>query len=194
MLKKLLLPVMLFGVLLLSTFNSFASDSPKVRISTNMGDIELQLDRAKAPQTVQNFLQYAEDGFYTNTVFHRVIKGFMIQGGGFTAELERKQTRQPIANEAFNGLKNNKGTIAMARTNMPHSASSQFFINTAQNDFLNFSNKSSQGWGYTVFGRVIQGMDIVEKIENLKTGPKGVFPQDVPQQDIIITGVEILSE
>lgn len=189
MLNKLLIPF-----LLLISINALAGDHPQVRIVTNMGNIELELDRVKAPGSVANFLQYARDGFYNNTVFHRVIRNFMIQGGGFTPELELKPTRAPIQNEADNGLKNESGTIAMARTNMPHSATSQFFINTADNEFLNFSSKSMRGWGYTVFGKVTSGMDVVKRIESIATGARGVFSQDVPLQDIIITRVEILSE
>ena len=186
----------LFLVLFVSFFsmNAFSGDTPQVRIVTNMGNIELQLDRIKAPLTVNNFLQYAKEGYYENTVFHRVIKGFMIQGGGYTPDLNLKPTRGPVDNEAFNGLKNDKGTIAMARTNMPHSATSQFFINTAQNDFLNFTSKTMRGWGYTVFGKVTDGMSVVEAIESSRTGPRGIFTQDAPMQDIIIQKVEILSE
>ncbi len=176
------------------SFNVFAGDNPQVRIITNKGNIELQLDRIKAPVTVENFLQYAKSGFYENTVFHRVIKNFMIQGGGFTADFQRKSTKPAIENEAFNGLKNDRGTIAMARTNMPHSATSQFFINTKQNDFLNFQNKTMRGWGYTVFGKVTSGMNVVDSIENSKTGAKAIFSQDVPVENIIIQKVEVLSE
>lgn len=190
MIRQLTFLMALIGL----SVNAFAGDTPQVRIVTNMGNIELQLDRVKAPATVENFLQYAKNGFYENTVFHRVIKNFMIQGGGFTADFQRKPTQPSIQNEAFNGLTNERGTIAMARTNMPHSATSQFFINTKQNDFLNFQNKTMQGWGYTVFGKVTSGMSVVDSIENSKTGARGIFSQDVPMQDIVIQKVEILSE
>ncbi len=190
MVHKLLITLFL----LVFSFTTLAGDRPQVRIVTNMGNIELELDRVNAPASVENFLQYAKDGFYNNTVFHRVIRNFMIQGGGFTPELERKPTRAPIQNEATNGLKNQAGTIAMARTNMPHSATSQFFINTADNEFLNFTGKTMRGWGYAVFGKVTSGMDIVRRIEDSKTGARGVFSQDVPLKDVIITKVEVISE
>lgn len=190
MIQKLLLPF----ILLFASHSAFAIDNPLVRIVTNKGDIELELQPEKAPISVKNFLSYAKSGFYNNTVFHRVIKKFMIQGGGFDVELNRKDTDQPIQNEAFNGLTNEPGTIAMARTNMPHSATSQFFINTAKNDFLNFRNKTMRGWGYTVFGKVTKGMDVVNNIENTRTGARGIFSQDVPLEDIIIQKVEIISE
>lgn len=190
MLKKILLSLSLF----ILSLNSFAQDGPLVRIITNHGNIELKLDRVNAPKTVENFLQYSKDGYYNKTVFHRVIKGFMIQGGGFTEELIKKNTRQPIENEANNGLKNALGTIAMARTNMPHSASAQFFINTADNNFLNHSSKTPRGWGYAVFGTVTKGMEVVKAIENMATGPKGIFPSDVPVNTILIEKVEIISE
>lgn len=188
MLKKLVI----FSLLLFS-LNTYAAN-PKVAINTNKGVIELELDRDKAPASVDNFMGYVKTGFYNGTVFHRVIKNFMIQGGGFTTELERKETQQPIANEAFNGLKNNRGTIAMARTNMPHSATSQFFINTKDNDFLNFTGKNMRGWGYAVFGKVTSGMEVVDKIENLRTGGQGVFSQDVPLDTVIIQSIDIISE
>ena len=190
MLNKLFFTLFLLTI----SLNLFAENNPQIRIVTNQGDIELQLDRVKAPLTVGNFLQYAKDGFYSGTVFHRVIKGFMIQGGGFTQGLERKTTRAQIQNEAFNGLKNDRGTIAMARTNLPHSASSQFFINAAQNDFLNHTSKSPTGWGYTVFGKVTKGLDIVSKIEKMQTGPAGIFRSDVPVNEVVIQKVEIISE
>lgn len=190
MLKKLILPLLIF----LTSQSSFANNNPQVRMTTNQGVIEIELNSTKAPKTVNNFLQYVKDDYYSGTVFHRVIKDFMIQGGGFTKGLERKTTRAQIENEAFNGLKNDHGTIAMARTNQPHSASSQFFINTAKNDFLNFTSKSPRGWGYTVFGKVTKGLDIVSKINNTRTGPRGTFPSDVPLNEIIIQKVEIISE
>jgi len=174
--------------------NQPAVNQPMVRIVTNMGNIELELNRDKAPRSVENFLRYAKDGAYSGTIFHRVIKGFMIQGGGFTQNFERKPTRQAIANEANNGLKNNLGTIAMARTNMPHSATSQFFINTANNDFLNHTSKTPRGWGYAVFGKVTKGLKVVKDIENSTTGPKGIFNSDAPVKDVVILKVEIISE
>ena len=180
-------------LLLRSTGCLQAADRPLVQIETNQGTLLVELDAEKAPVSVANFLRYSNQGFYDGTVFHRVIKNFMIQGGGFTADYTRKSTQAPIANEAFNGLKNDRGTIAMARTNDPHSATSQFFINTVNNDFLNFKNKSMRGWGYTVFGKVIEGMDVVDRIQNLRTGAAAFFPSDVPQQQVIITRVTHLN-
>ena len=156
-----------------------------VELHTNHGVIKLELDAAKAPKTVENFLNYVKKGHYDGTVFHRVINGFMIQGGGFEPGLKQKPTDAPIDNEANNGLKNDNYTVAMARTNDPHSATAQFFINVNDNDFLNHSSPTPQGWGYTVFGRVVEGMDVVEKIKKVKTGSKG-FHQDVPVDDVVI--------
>jgi peptidyl-prolyl cis-trans isomerase B (cyclophilin B) len=156
-----------------------------ITLHTNSGDIELELDFEKAPKTAANFQKYVEDGFFDGTIFHRVIDGFMIQGGGFTKDMQQKETRAPIDNEADNGLKNDKGTLAMARTNDPHSASSQFFINLTDNNFLNHSGKSAQGWGYCVFGRVTKGMDVVDKIRKVPTGSQG-HHQDVPTQPVVI--------
>lgn len=161
-----------------------------VKIHTNFGTFTLELDAEKAPITVENFLQYVKDGFYNNTVFHRVIDGFMIQGGGFEPGMNQKPTRAEIKNEADNGLKNEKYTVAMARTPNPHSASSQFFINIADNSFLNFTNPTQQGWGYCVFGKVVEGMDVVDQIRKVKTGNKGGH-QDVPVEDVIIESAEI---
>ncbi|MBU3023288.1 peptidylprolyl isomerase [Aestuariibacter sp. A3R04] len=161
-----------------------------VTLKTNFGDITLELFADKAPATVENFLNYVKEGFYDNTIFHRVIDGFMIQGGGFTADMEQKATNAPIANEANNGVANDAGTIAMARTNDPHSATAQFFINIKDNDFLNFSSESVNGWGYCVFGKVSEGMDVVEKIKNVKTGTSG-FHQDVPEEPVIIESAVI---
>jgi len=169
-----------------------ASSNPRVVIDTNQGAIEVELYPQQAPKTVANFLNYVKQDFYAGTVFHRVIKGFMIQGGGFTQDLQRKDTLAPVENEAFNGLPNKRGSIAMARTNQPHSATSQFFINTADNAFLNFRSKSMRGWGYTVFGQVIKGMDVVERIENSRTGAGGVFSQDVPLDTVIINSIKII--
>jgi len=159
---------------------------PHVRLKTNFGDIVLELDREKAPKSVENFLAYVNSGFYDGTIFHRVIDGFMIQGGGFTQEFKQKPTNPTVDNEAENGLKNNRGTVAMARTNMPHSASSQFFINVVDNDFLNYRSPTQEGWGYTVFGKVTQGMDVVDKIRKVPTGSSGKFPKDVPQDAVIV--------
>ena len=156
-----------------------------VELHTNHGVIKLELDAEKAPKSVENFLNYVKAGHYDNTVFHRVIDGFMIQGGGFEPGMKQKPTAEPITNEANNGLKNVNGSIAMARTNDPHSATAQFFINVNDNDFLNHSSPTPQGWGCAVFGKVVDGMDIVEKIKKVKTGSKG-FHQDVPADDVVI--------
>lgn len=157
----------------------------KVLITTNHGDIEIELYADKAPDSVKNFLEYVNSGFYNGTIFHRVISGFMVQGGGFTADMQQKETYDPIQNEANNGLKNDKGTLAMARTMAPHSASSQFFINLVDNDFLNFKSESPQGWGYAVFGKVSKGMDIVETIGQVKTG-RVMGMADVPKETVTI--------
>lgn len=159
--------------------------SKKVELHTNQGLITLELDEAKAPISVANFLAYVAKGHYDGTIFHRVIKGFMAQGGGFEAGMKQKPTDAPIQNEANNGLKNDKYTVAMARTNAPHSASAQFFINTVDNDFLNFKSESPSGWGYAVFGKVVGGQDIVDKIEKVKTSRSG-FHDDVPVDAVII--------
>lgn len=161
-----------------------------VKLNTNHGTIVLELDADKAPETVANFLQYAKDGFYDGTIFHRVINGFMIQGGGMQPGMKEKQTREPIQNEADNGLTNARGTIAMARTPDPHSASAQFFINVADNDFLNFRAPTQDGWGYCVFGKVVEGMDVVDKIKSVDTGNRG-YHQDVPVEDVVIESVEV---
>ncbi|MDN3698569.1 MULTISPECIES: peptidylprolyl isomerase [Vibrio] len=159
-------------------------------LHTNFGDIKVQLNEEKAPETSANFLQYCRDGFYDNTLFHRVIDGFMIQGGGMTSGLKEKTTRATIKNEANNGLANKVGTLAMARTMEPHSASSQFFINVNDNAFLNFRSESRDGWGYCVFAEVVEGMDIVNKIKGVSTGTMGMH-QDVPLEEVIITGTTI---
>ena len=161
-----------------------------VVLNTNYGPITLELDNEHAPVTVANFLQYARDGHYDNTIFHRVINGFMIQGGGFEPGMKQKPTNASIKNEASNGLKNTTGTIAMARTNDPQSATAQFFINVADNDFLNFKSETPQGWGYAVFGKVSDGMDTVNKIKAVKTGTSG-FHQDVPKEDVVIQSVTV---
>ncbi len=162
-----------------------------VKLTTNHGDIVIELNAEKAPETVKNFLAYVEAGHYDNTIFHRVINGFMIQGGGFEPGMTQKGTNAPIKNEADNGLKNDAGTIAMARTQDPHSATAQFFINIEDNDFLNHSAPNTQGWGYCVFGKVSEGMDVVNKIRNVKTGSSG-FHQDVPKEDVVIQRAEVV--
>ncbi len=166
-----------------------AAGNPKVRMTTSLGAIEIELDAARAPKTTRNFLAYVDKGFYNGTIFHRVIPGFMIQGGGFERGLKQKKTDAPIMNEADNGLKNTVGTIAMARTASPHSASAQFFINTADNHFLNHRDRTVQGWGYAVFGKVTKGMDVVKKIEATPTGTVGPY-ENVPLQDVVIKKVE----
>ena len=158
-----------------------------VKLTTNHGAITLELDAEKAPETVKNFLSYVEAGHYDNTIFHRVIKGFMIQGGGFEPGMKQKETQAPIQNEAKNGLKNTAGTIAMARTQAPHSATAQFFINVSDNDFLDYPGQD--GWGYCVFGKVTEGMDVVNAIKGVRTGSKG-FHQDVPVEDVVIQKAE----
>jgi peptidyl-prolyl cis-trans isomerase B (cyclophilin B) len=164
----------------------------KVRLDTNHGAIILELDDENAPATVANFLQYAQDGHYDDTVFHRVIDGFMIQGGGFAPGMKQKPTRAPVANEAGNGLKNRKYTVAMARTNDPHSATAQFFINIADNDFLDYKGPSPQGWGYCVFGKVVEGTDVVDRIKNVGTGRSGSH-ENVPSEDVVIRKAEVLA-
>ena len=161
-----------------------------VTFHTNHGDIVVNVFADKAPETVANFLDYCRSGFYNNTVFHRVINGFMIQGGGFEPKMTQKETKAPIKNEANNGLKNNRGTLAMARTMAPHSATAQFFINVVDNDFLNFRSENADGWGYCVFAEVAEGMDVVDKIKAVKTGRSGMH-QDVPVEDVIINSVTI---
>lgn len=163
------------------------AENPIVLLETTSGDILIELYPDKAPETVKNFLQYVDDGFYNNTIFHRVIPGFMIQGGGMGARMDEKETRDPIKNEADNGVKNERGTIAMARTMEPHSASAQFFINLADNDFLNFSEPTVSGWGYCVFGKVTDGMDVVDKIAKVKTKSAGIH-ENVPVDLVMITG------
>lgn len=167
------------------------SENPRVRMTTSLGVVELELDAKRAPRTVANFLTYADSGFYNGTIFHRVIPGFMVQGGGFVPGMKEKRTDKKIKNEADNGLKNLTGTIAMARTPDPHSASAQFFINTQDNTSLNHRDKSMPGWGYCVFGRVTQGMDVVKKIEAVQTGNAGMH-QNVPVQDVTIVKVETI--
>jgi peptidyl-prolyl cis-trans isomerase B (cyclophilin B) len=191
--------VALFTALLavINPLGSVAAENPPtgekpvtVRMQTNMGTIVLELDSEKAPATVENFVDYAKSGYYDGTVFHRVIPGFMIQGGGFEPGMNQKPTRASIKNEADNGLANDSGTIAMARTSDPNSATSQFFINAKDNDFLNYTSSNPQGWGYCVFGKVVEGMDVVQKIEKVATGSKGMH-QDVPTEDVVIEKVTV---
>jgi peptidyl-prolyl cis-trans isomerase B (cyclophilin B) len=165
----------------------------KVLLKTNQGDITLTLDAIKAPKSVANFLQYVKSGHYDGTIFHRIIDNFMIQGGGMTAGMKQKPTGAEIENEANNGLKNERGTVAMARTNDPHSATSQFFINVNDNDFLNHTAQNAQGWGYAVFGKVSDGFDVVDAIRKTKTGSSG-FHQDVPTEDVVIEKATVLEE
>jgi len=173
---------------------TYAGTPPRVLIQTSLGDITLQLDSAKAPRSVQNFLQYVNAGFYDGTIFHRVIKTFMIQGGGYTQAYRKKPTNKPIPNEAGNGLKNMRGTVAMARTSHPHSATAQFFINVVDNPFLDHTSPSPRGWGYAVFGKVIKGMEVVDKIRNVATGPGGPFPKDAPRTQVIIKKVSVIAD
>lgn len=185
----------LFSLALIGLFTSISAFSATVmvKMETNRGDIILELDQDKAPLSVANFLQYAKDGHYDGTVFHRVISNFMIQGGGFDEELTRKTTREPIQNEASNGLKNLRGTIAMARTGAPHSATSQFFINVQDNQSLDFTSENNgRTWGYAVFGKVVQGMDVVDEIRFTPTGPNPPIPSDVPIKTMLIKSVTVI--
>ena len=168
-------------------------DMPYVELETTMGNIVIELNQEKAPNTVANFLEYVKSGHYDGTIFHRVIDGFMVQGGGMDANMTEKSTNAPIQNEADNGLKNEVGTIAMARTSDPHSATAQFFINVKDNSFLNFSGKNPQGWGYAVFGKVTEGMDIVNKIKGVPTGKYG-FHADVPTTPVVITHAKVIEK
>ncbi|NRB42538.1 MAG: peptidylprolyl isomerase [Pseudomonadales bacterium] len=161
-----------------------------ITLHTNYGDIQVELNTEKAPNTCANFLEYAKAGFYDGTIFHRVIDGFMVQGGGFDKDMNQKEVNAPITNEANNGLKNNVGTLAMARTMDPHSATAQFFINLKDNDFLNFSGENAQGWGYAVFAEVSAGMDIVDKIKAVKTSSSGMH-QDVPVEPVVLESVTV---
>ncbi|MCB5364494.1 peptidyl-prolyl cis-trans isomerase [Pusillimonas sp. CC-YST705] len=165
--------------------------SPRVQLQTNHGTIVLELDAVKAPKTTANFLEYVNDGFFNGTVFHRVINNFMVQGGGFEPGMKQKPTKAAIDNEADNGLKNDRYTIAMARTSDPHSATAQFFINVNDNDFLNFTAPTPNGWGYAVFGKVVEGTEVVDKIKSVKTGSKG-FHQDVPAEDVVIESASVV--
>ena len=187
-LRKILMIIL--AMILLAVSGDVWAASPRVQMDTSMGVIVLELSPHRAPQTVENFLQYVNDGFYDDTIFHRVIRNFMIQGGGLTADMQRKIARPPINNEADNGLKNRKGSIAMARTGDPHSATAQFFINTKDNPNLDHQQKSAQGWGYCVFGRVVKGMDVVSAIEAVKTGTRNGY-RDVPLKPVVIRSVTL---
>lgn len=195
MIKPLLMATLMIASTGLSAQEASAdSSNPQVVLHTNYGDITIELFEDKAPKSVKNFLQYVDDGFYAGTVFHRVISHFMIQGGGFTQALSQKPTRAPISNEADNKVSNKRGTVAMARTGDPHSATAQFFINVEDNPYLDHKGKESgRTWGYAVFGQVIDGMDVVDEIRNLKTGPRGPFGSDVPVDDAIIESAERVS-
>jgi len=185
--SRALLPVFIASSCL--ALPSLSSADSKVRLETSLGDIVLQLDKERAPATVENFMQYVDDGFYADTLFHRVIEGFMIQGGGFSADYERKKTRSPISNEAYNGLRNKAYTISMARRTQPHSATSQFFINSVDNRNLDHTAMSASGWGYAVFGYVVEGEHVVDQISQTPTGPGGPFGRDVPRTPIVIKAV-----
>lgn len=187
-----LLNLILLGVFMVSAFSgesSAAEKNPVVVMETSLGNVKIELDEAKAPISVKNFLSYVDDNFYDGTIFHRVISNFMIQGGGFTADMQQKGTKAQIKNEAGNGLSNKRGTIAMARTMVVDSASSQFFINVVDNNFLDHRDSSPQGFGYAVFGKVIEGMDVVDKIKGVKTGSRMGF-QDVPMETVVIKSVK----
>ena len=196
---KVLTRLLLLAVVLGLSAPAFAAEpaakteNPRVRLTTNLGVVELELDAKRAPLTVQNFLAYMDRSYYNGTIFHRVIPGFMIQGGGFVPGMREKSKGIPLKNEADNGLKNLAGTIAMARTPDPHSAAAQFFINTVDNPNLDHRDKTDQGWGYCVFGKVTKGMDVVKKIESVATGNAGRF-QDVPVKDVVIEKVELIKK
>ena len=185
--RLILRVVFLFLLILVQSvaIGNTSESNPRIVMETSKGNFLIELYPEKAPVTVKNFMSYVDAGFYDGTIFHRVIPGFMIQGGGFTSDMKRKTTEAPIRNEADNGMKNIRGTVAMARTQDPHSATAQFFINTVDNDFLNHRSKSGQAWGYTVFGKVIQGMDVVDSISALKTANSGMM-RDVPVESVII--------
>ncbi len=189
--KKL---ITLTSSILISLSLSSAAFAEQVSLQTNKGEIVIELNEDKAPLSVENFLTYVNAGFYDGTIFHRVIPGFMVQGGGFDKDYAQKTTRDPIQNEAQNGLQNSRGTVAMARTSAPHSGTAQFFINTVDNGFLNHSSPTPRGWGYAVFGTVIKGMDVVDAITAIPTGAGGPFPGDVPQTPVIIEKASVITE
>ena len=188
MLKQL---IKIISLLIFVTGSAYAEadKNPRVLMETSLGNITIELNAEKAPKSVANFLQYVDSGFYNGTIFHRVIDGFMIQGGGFDTSFNKKDTKEPVMNEADNMLRNKVGTIAMARTNDPHSATAQFFINVNNNTSLDFREKTTRGWGYTVFGRVVKGMGVVKKIKSVKTGNHQVY-RDVPVEQVIIKSVK----
>ncbi len=188
--SRTLITTLLLALGVSGLFSNAAHAGPKVFFHTSAGDFVIELNEEKAPKTVANFLKYVDEGFYNKTIFHRVIKGFMVQGGGYTQDFDKKDTHDPIPNEADNGLKNLRGTIAMARTSRPHSATAQFFINHQDNASLNHRGKAWGGWGYAVFGKVIKGMDVIDKIANIKTGASGPLPSDVPQTQVMIRYVQ----
>ena len=182
------------ALLLAITFQTVHAENPKVSMETSKGAVVIELYADKAPVSVENFLRYVNDNAYDGTVFHRVIKGFMNQGGGFTPDLQKKPAKYPpIKNEADNGLKNKRGTIAMARTNDPNSATKQFFINTVDNAFLDHKDRSTRGWGYTVFGEVTEGMEVMDAIAATRTGPRGPFRSDVPLETIEIISIKVVA-
>jgi cyclophilin family peptidyl-prolyl cis-trans isomerase len=192
--KNLIMALLPFMAIFAVVGSLEAAGKPKVHFKTNMGDFTIELEPEYAPSTVANFLQYVRDGHYDGLIFHRVIKAFMVQGGGFDDKYNKKPTREPIENEADKGIPNERGTIAMARTGDPHSATNQFFINVKFNGFLNHSSKTQQGWGYTAFGRVIDGMNIIGRISLMETGAGGPFGSDVPIEQVVIEKAEIISE
>ncbi|WP_020485082.1 peptidylprolyl isomerase [Methylomonas sp. MK1] len=185
------LMLFLFSTLSFATENKMSNTHSKVKLSTSLGDVVIQLEDEKAPVSAANFLAYVKQGFYSGTIFHRVIPGFMAQGGGFDSSFKQKETNAPIKNEADNGLKNKRGTLAMARTNDPHSATAQFFINYKDNSFLDHTSPSPSGWGYAVFGEVVEGMDVVDAMAKQATGNRGPH-QDVPKTDIVIDKAEVI--
>ncbi|OQW74674.1 MAG: peptidylprolyl isomerase [Proteobacteria bacterium ST_bin11] len=185
------LMLFLFSTLSFATENKMSNTHSKVKLTTSLGDVVIQLEDEKAPVSAANFLAYVKQGFYSGTIFHRVIPGFMAQGGGFDSTFKQKETNAPIKNEAENGLKNKRGTLAMARTNDPHSATAQFFINYKDNSFLDHTSPSPSGWGYAVFGEVIEGMEVVDSMAKQATGSRGPH-QDVPKTDIVIEKAEVI--
>ncbi len=190
--KKLIFFMTLSFTLTLSTASA-NPDHPRVIIETSHGKIVLELNKSKAPVSVENFLRYVNEGFYDNTIFHRVISNFMVQGGGFTKNLQKKEVHDAIQNEANNGLKNERGSIAMARTSAPHSATAQFFINVVDNDFLNHSAPTSRGWGYAVFGKIVEGIEVADKISKVSTGAQRPFRSDVPKEAVIMKTVTVVT-
>lgn len=196
--RTLLLTALLgasFGITAATSGSSMSNTTTAtVKLQTSLGDVVIQLDQKHAPVSSDNFLSYVKEGFYDGTIFHRVISGFMAQGGGFDSAFTQKPTHAPIKNEADNGLKNKRGTIAMARTSDPNSATSQFFINLVDNSFLDYTSPTTQGWGYAVFGTVVQGMDVVDAMAKIRTGRGGPFPTDVPQTTIQIEHASVVSE